>query len=153
VTEGAPHLSPQPAGFSLLEVLVAMTLLALGVLGMGGLQLSVLRSQQDAQFRTEATLLAADLLERAIMNRGESYTLAFSAEPPLAPDCLSQPCTPPQLARFDLARWRALLAEALPEGNGAVQESGFNLEVTVRWRAAPSQAPTYLSLVTQRPPP
>ncbi|MEY3042918.1 MAG: hypothetical protein RLZZ174_2000, partial [Pseudomonadota bacterium] len=89
MTEGAPHLSPQPAGFSLLEVLVAMTLLALGVLGMGGLQLSVLRSQQDAQFRTEATLLAADLLERAIMNRGESYTLAFSAEPPMAPDCLS----------------------------------------------------------------
>ncbi len=130
-----------------------MTLLAVGVLGMGGLQLSVLRSQQDAQLRTEATLLAADLLERALMNRGESYALAFTAGPPAAPDCLRQRCAPQELRSFDLARWRALLAEALPEGEGAVQERGFNLEVTVRWRAAPSQGLASLSLVTQRPPP
>lgn len=149
----APSFKGRSAGFSLLEVLVAMTLLTLGVLGMGGLQLSVLRSQQDAQHRTEATLLAADLLERAGMNRGEAYALPFSAEAPLAPDCLSQACTPAQLRNFDLARWRALLADALPEGEGAVQETGFTVEVTVRWQAAPGEEATSLSLVTQRPPP
>ncbi|MFZ8913145.1 MAG: type IV pilus modification protein PilV [Pseudomonadales bacterium] len=139
---------PKLHGFSLLEVLVAMTLLALGVLGMGGLQLSVLRAQQGSLERTQATLLAEDLLERAWLNPGQSYVLGFDAEPPSSVDCQSQSCTPAQLRRFDQAQWLQALANALPEGDGAVEESGLERRVTVRWREKPDSPLVSLSLLT-----
>jgi len=129
-------------------VLVAMTLLALGVLGMGGLQLSVLRAQQGSLERTQATLLAEDLLERAWLNPGQSYVLGFDAEPPSSVDCQSQSCTPAQLRRFDQAQWLQALANALPEGDGAVEESGLERRVTVRWREGPDSPLVSLSLLT-----
>jgi len=141
---------PKLHGFSLLEVLVAMTLLALGVLGMGGLQLSVLRAQQGSLERTQATLLAEDLLERAWLNPGQSYVLGFEAEPPSSVDCQSQSCTPAQLRRFDQAQWLQALANALPEGDGAVEESGLERRVTVRWRERTDSPLVSLSLLTLR---
>ncbi|MGD1988158.1 MAG: type IV pilus modification protein PilV [Pseudomonadales bacterium] len=139
---------PRLGGFSLLEVLVAMTLLALGVLGMGSLQLSVLRAQQGSQERTQATILAEDLLERAWLNPRQSYALGFDAEPPSSVDCGSQSCTPAQLRSFDQAQWLRALASTLPEGDGAVEESGLERRVTVRWREGPGSPLLSLSLLT-----
>jgi type IV pilus assembly protein PilV len=129
-------------------VLVAMTLLALGVLGMGGLQLSVLRAQQGSLERTQATILAEDLLERAWLNPGQSYALGFDAQPPSSVDCRAQSCTPAQLRRFDQAQWLRALASTLPEGDGAVEESGLERRVTVRWREGPDSPLVSLSLLT-----
>ena len=127
-----------------------MTILALGVLGMGGLQLSVLRAQQGSLERTQATILAEDLLERAGLNPGESYALGFNSAPPSSADCRAQSCTPSQLRRFDQAQWLRALASTLPEGDGAVEESGLERRVTVRWREIPGNPLVSLSLLTLR---
>lgn len=115
---------------------------------MGGLQVSVLRTQQGTLERTQATVLAEDLLERAWLNPGQSYALGFDAEPPSSVDCRSQSCTPAELRRFDQAQWLRALASALPEGDGAVQESGLQRRVTVRWREGPGRPLLSLSLLT-----
>ncbi|MEH6493748.1 type IV pilus modification protein PilV [Halopseudomonas sp.] len=64
-------LPPQIAaarGFSLLEVLVAVLVLALGILGAASLQLSALRYQSGSLHATHASLLAQDMLERLRAN-------------------------------------------------------------------------------------
>ena len=72
-----PFISPSMAaarGFSLLEVLVAVLVLALGILGAASLQLSPLRYHSGSLHATHASLLAQDMLERL---RANSEQLAF----------------------------------------------------------------------------
>lgn len=51
-------------GFSLVEVLVTVIVLAIGVLGLAGLQIAGMRSNYSAYLRTQATLGAADLIDQ-----------------------------------------------------------------------------------------
>ena len=50
-------------GSTLIEVLIALLVLAVGLLGMAGLQMQALRSSHDAYLRTQATMLAVDGVE------------------------------------------------------------------------------------------
>ena len=66
---GMRHL-PRPApGFSLIEVLIALLVTALGLLGFAFLQTMNLRYTQSANYRTQATNLAYDLLDQIRANR------------------------------------------------------------------------------------
>lgn len=110
------------AGASLIEVLVAMVILAIGLLGMVGLQTTSLRNTQDAYLRTQATLFAEDMAERMRANpqgvASGGYTAASGA---LSSACLSVPgCSANAMAQHDLAEWQDALAFALPSGAGRV---------------------------------
>lgn len=64
-----PPSCPSPSmrrqhGFNLLEVLVAIFVLAFGLLGLAALQMQTLRSNHSAMLRTQATFLAIDVTER-----------------------------------------------------------------------------------------
>ena len=56
-------------GASLIEVLVAMVILAIGMLGLAGLQLSSMNNNQSAFYRSQATFLANDKLDRVRVNK------------------------------------------------------------------------------------
>lgn len=60
-------------GFSLLEVLVAMLLLSLALLGLARLQTYSLQTTNSAYYRTQATALANDMIERIRLNPGATY--------------------------------------------------------------------------------
>ena len=68
-------------GFSLLEVLIALVVLAVGLLGFALLQTMSLRFAQSANHRTQATNLAYDLLDQMRANRYQQawYTGAAGA--------------------------------------------------------------------------
>jgi type IV pilus assembly protein PilV len=51
------------AGFSLIEVLVAMTILAIGMMGVAGLQITAINGNSFSIKKTEASALAADKIE------------------------------------------------------------------------------------------
>lgn len=51
-------------GFTLMEVLVTVVVVTVGLLGLAALQLSAMKSNHSAMLRTQATVLAADLLDR-----------------------------------------------------------------------------------------
>ena len=60
--------SRNQAGFSLIEVLISMLILSIGLLGLGGLQLSSLKSANNAHYRTVASLAVSDLVDRMRAN-------------------------------------------------------------------------------------
>lgn len=115
-------------GASLIEVLVASLLLAIGLLAMIGVQTSATRFSKDAQSRGTATELANGFAELVRANTagalagGYSYLLPYA--PQNAPVALPNPacntvvaCTPAQLAAVDLARWRESARQTLPGGS------------------------------------
>lgn len=59
---------PRQRGFSFFEVLIAALIMGIGVLGFVGLQVRALDSTGIAHFRSQATVIAADLAERIRMN-------------------------------------------------------------------------------------
>lgn len=56
-------------GLNLLEVLIAALVLSVGLLGLAGLQVSSLKTAQNASFKQQATFVIYELLERMRSNR------------------------------------------------------------------------------------
>ena len=112
------------AGLSLVEVLVAVVLLSIGLLGLAGLQASGMRVGQSSIHRSQAAQLAHDMVERLRANlaHASAYQLDLGDA---APACTS-------VASCDLRDWRARL-QALPAGTGAVTVSGQQATVLVQW--------------------
>ena len=119
-------------GFTLIEVLIAVVILAVGLLGTASLTLSSLQSSQGASLRSQASSLAGDLGERLRANRNfaisndTDYLLAVDAGPTNKPACIDNVagCSPADQAQRDLFEWRASLATNLPAGTAAIQKLG-----------------------------
>lgn len=135
-TGGIKNMSrSRQQGFSLLEVLVAMLILGIAVMGFAGLQVRALQSTGVAHVRSQAMTLATDLSERIRANRLAlaTYTTAANWTDPLPPDapsswsstCLltstaSNGCSDIQMAQFDIREVRYIAREVLPNGNVSV---------------------------------
>lgn len=126
------HPRPQPlfryaAGFTLLEVLVAVVVLAIGLLGIAGIQAISIRNNQSAYLRSQATILAYDILERMRANT----TLAKSGSYSVA---LGSTGSGTGMALTDITEWKSVLADVLPSGDGSVTvDLVGNATVELRW--------------------
>ena len=98
-------------GFSLLELLVAVLVVAVGALGVAGLQLASIQNNRGAMQYSVTTSLANDLVERVRANPGADYRIDLGAAPPPFHNCLANDCTSDQLAQFDLAVWKCALGK------------------------------------------
>jgi type IV pilus assembly protein PilV len=100
----------QMRGFSMIELLVAVLVMGIGVLGITGLQMVSLQNNRGALVRAEAVQLAYDIMDRICANPGTNYGgLALGAAPPAATDCFANACTEAQMATFDQAAWKCSL--------------------------------------------
>lgn len=122
---GTPRRS---AGVSLVEVLVAVLVLSIGLLGLANLQLTAIRNAHSAHLRSQASILAQDILDRIRANRANAtaYAIDLSAPPP----------TGSSLPEQDLAAWLVSLAASLPQGDGAVAVTAGDpatVTVTIQW--------------------
>lgn len=123
-TRGVRH---SMRGFTLLEVLVAIVVLSIGLLGLAGLMASSLKNSHSAYQRTQATWLAYDALDRMRANRqvalAGGYNLALGATPGGS-----------DLAATDLGEWDAALTNTLPAGDGSIAVgAGGAVKVIVQW--------------------
>ena len=121
-------------GFTLLEVLVALVVLSIGLLGLSGLQTTGLRNNYSAFQRSQATLVTTDIIDRMRANRsaasGGDYNIAYNGTP-IHVSCSS--CSKTQVAQRDVELWREYV-ERLPSGEGQVAvTAGGIAEVKVRW--------------------
>nr|WP_256835895.1 type IV pilus modification protein PilV [Pseudomonas oleovorans] len=71
-------------GFTLIEVMVALVVLAIGLLGMATLMMQSMQSSESAYSRSQATILAYDILERMRANKVASTDARISFNVPLA---------------------------------------------------------------------
>jgi type IV pilus assembly protein PilV len=114
--------SARIAGASLVEVLVALLIVTLGMLGVASLMIQALRNGHLALLRTQAVTLASDIADRIRANpqAGDAYHCARYPGGPSERNCAAQAgvaganCTAYELAEDDLARWGAAVADALP---------------------------------------
>ena len=137
-------------GVSLLESLVALLVLALGVLGMLGIQLKTLADNQTATHRVVAVRLADDLFERIKANAsGDSGLASYVPSvvtgstwptfttPTASQRCDANVCTSAQQAAFDLWTWQTQVRNTLPGGNASTFVSPSDpqqLGVMLAWR-------------------
>jgi type IV pilus assembly protein PilV len=120
------HSRKSIAGFTMLEVLIAIVVIAFGLLGVAGLQVLALKNNQSASYRLIATTLANDMIDRIKTNavgadEGAYNSTDANAYTTQVAACLTATgCTPQQLAQNDRFEWAQLLAAALPGGRGIV---------------------------------
>jgi type IV pilus assembly protein PilV len=111
-------------GFTLLEILVAIVVLSIGLLGLAGLQVVSLNNNQIAYYRAIASQQAYDMADRIRANlvgvRAGNYNNLAAGLPGTNPDCLSANCTAANMTISDHRQWNTLNASLLPAGNGTV---------------------------------
>lgn len=125
-----------PSAYTLVEVLVTLFISATALTAVLGLQISALYAAQQSQFRSQASFAAADMAERMRLNHPAVSTGAYLVtEVASVPDCQdSAPCTPMQMAAFDLWHWQQWLSVTLPRGSGTIEMPypGYR-EILVHW--------------------
>lgn len=132
------HSATRARGFTLLEVLVAVLVLSIGLLGLAGLQTYGLRNNHSAFLRSQAVVLAYDAFDRmrsnreqALLGTGSDYNTAFTDGAPTAPSCTS--CSSSQVAQLDLAQWKTDIAR-LPAGRGRIAiDANGKATIQVQW--------------------
>ena len=121
----SPQRASRVSGFTLLEVLISIVVIAFGLLGIAGLQAFALKNNQSAGQRMTTTMLAGDMVER-VWSSNRDFRLLYNApslasyNSPVSSCTTAAGCTPTQLASNDLAEWQARVAASLPSGAGIV---------------------------------
>lgn len=133
-------------GASLMEVMVALFVLAIGLLGFAGLQNSSLAFSQKAYANSQAAFMTQDILERMRANRNavDDYNIGFDDDANAGTDCAAADCTATQMAAWDLSQWKDSLrgdngqAAVLPDADGEIIYSNVagveRAVITVRYR-------------------
>jgi type IV pilus assembly protein PilV len=149
-------------GFSLVEVLVALLVLSIGLLGLAMLQVQGMKYNTNSYQRTQATLLAYDIIDRIRANKvgADAGAYCLNVTAPADPcetnavvattSCGTSTggCTSyTDLAKYDISQWYTLQAKYLPNsGTGAAPskikrqsvttaggKSIFQYHVTINW--------------------
>ncbi len=117
------------AGFSLIEVLTAILIFSIGILGLVGLQTQAVQFSSSAEDSNRAALLANEIISVMWINQSASVPSA------------------------DYAAWQDRVEDptvnGLPNGVGDVQVAGNVATVTITWRAPNAPAGTQNRYVTQ----
>lgn len=115
----------QMSGFTLLEVLISIVILSIGLLGMAGLVAMGIKNNHTASYRSHATFLADDILDRIRANNAAAlagdYGLSIGGACKAGVNAI---------AMADCAEWKGMVEDSLPGGSGAVA-LGINRDITI----------------------
>lgn len=139
---GAGGRLARGAGFSLVEVLVAVLVLSIGLLGLAALQIAGVRANDSARLRTEVTLAASDLSDRLRADPTSFFPLGQGSRGTAAIE--ADACEGTQSSADAISRWqRDFCALGLPppsSGDFARADcrdanpcGGGNCAIIVRW--------------------
>jgi len=137
---------------SLLETMIAILILAVGILGVSGLQALSLQQNRNALFRADALQFGNDILDRIRANRSSRYApVTLDAAPSAGRNCIRELCNHAEMAAFDIAQWKCSLNSNDSEGNpyslcesygikGSIPQGAGSIflikgvyEITVQW--------------------
>jgi type IV pilus assembly protein PilV len=145
------------AGITMIEVLVAVLILAVGLLGVAGLQSMSLKNTSDIFFEQQSMSYSQDLINRIMANRNAANDGDYSVTPPTtepANDCSASDCTSAQMAAWDLWQWNEMLTSSFASPPSAATTVNWDdtlgeYTISITWDAAGSgsgySAPTCTS--------
>jgi len=119
------HRTASCRGFTMVEVLVAVIVLSVGLLGLAGLQAASLRNNQQSYMRSQSILLVNDIAERMRANlpgvQSGAYNQSAGAAPMPNINCSNTTgCSSAELASNDLAEWTTDVGNTLPAGEAFI---------------------------------
>lgn len=139
-------------GFSLIEVLIALIVMSVGMLGIAGLYVHGMQAGRTSLFRHHAVALAGDVADRIRANPlgKESYNDSGEAANP-GVLCFTQACTPAEMAASDKYFWDQQADATIPDGDVTVAYAvsagpgdPATYTVTIAWsEAGQNPPPTY----------
>ena len=119
-------------GFSLIEVLVALVILSIGLLGISALTLNSVKANDSSAMRSQAAILANSILDSMRANKAAAVagnyttglgTYAMPSGTGTGTPC-SAGCTSAVLAGLDVYNWKQSLgfvsSQMLPSGDGQI---------------------------------
>lgn len=126
------------SGLSLLEVLIAIAVLGVGLLGLAHMQSFGLLNVEKAYQRSQATVLAYSIADkmRANVTTAGSYLTSFMdpATAAAQANCKTTTgCSVGALAENDLSEWNEQLTSELPGATGAITLADGNYTVAITW--------------------
>lgn len=147
------NMGSRQRGAGLIEVLVAILILAIGLLGMAGMTAASIKYNQMSRMRGAGVLLVNDLAERARVN-----VLGFDARSYASPnnkkysfsttltnesgcsDLGANKCTAGDLATYDVNQWLKNIRARLPGGDAFIQTSvtkdARTMDIWLMWTEA-----------------
>jgi type IV pilus assembly protein PilV len=154
------------SGFTIIEVLVAMLILTTGLIGVAGLQLKAQQFNYTAYFRSQATFLANDLMERIRINtdttttnnNGDNGAYKFPSNgqftdqgPTGITNCDARPTDTSKpacyldnsnnkMVNYDLNNWFNQVRETLPIGKARITWDNTQriYTITIQWKRMPN---------------
>ncbi|MDH3441915.1 MAG: type IV pilus modification protein PilV [Gammaproteobacteria bacterium] len=129
-------ISRKVRGFTLIEVLIALVIMSVGMLGIAGLYVHSMQAGRTSVLRHNAVTLAGDIADRIRANprAGAAYALAGANN-----NCVDGgiDCTIGEMAANDIFLWDQQAAATLPNGqvnvvfnNGVVPPT---YQITITW--------------------
>jgi len=140
------NLIKRVGGFTLVEVLVALIILSVGMLGIAGLYVHSMQAGRTSVFRHHAVTLAGDVADRIRAN--PRAAIAYS-QAGANNNCVNGgiDCTPAQMAGNDIDLWEQQAEDTLPNGTVTVDfDNGVlppTYQITVAWDE-PGENMTYI---------
>ncbi len=110
-------------GISLVEVMVAVLIFSIGLIGLAGLLVVSTRSNHTAYLRTQVTFLANNMADRMRANPLGVWTSSYNSTAyPIAgtTDCQTVACSPVDIAKRDQQTWSRLLTTLLPGAKAGI---------------------------------
>ncbi|MCB1845235.1 MAG: type IV pilus modification protein PilV [Halioglobus sp.] len=129
-------LPRQAQGFTLVEVLIALIIMSVGMLGIAGLYVHSMQSGRTSMFRHNAVTLAGDVADRIRANPRAAAAYEGAAA---NNGCVNGGvnCTPQEMAANDIFVWDQQALDTLPNGNiTVVMNNGVappTYQITVSW--------------------
>lgn len=151
MSASASHRPARIAGFSLIEVLVALIVLSVGLLGIAKMEALALSSTSVASQRSLAAIEAASLADSMHVNRGY-WTTASNASITITGTTITgapgntaavctfggadAPCSPVTLASYDLNAWAQALNNLIPSDVASITcnaATPVECSITIQW--------------------
>lgn len=118
----AESFANREQGVGLIEVLVAVLILTVGILGLIGLQTRSLQLSQESLLQSQALMMAYEMTDRIRANKSnaDNYAVMYGENVTATKNCTTGDCDPDQLALYELSDWKTSVVANLPSGDARV---------------------------------